>query len=118
MIPPDVVYTWGHETYLPSFEESLPRIYATRRQHLKEIDMDAAPLESLDWLHEMWGVPDERAAERHLLSFASCSCLPRSARLRALNCEDTTERFRLAEEVLSARRGVLRARLAVADAVG
>ena len=103
---------------------------------------------------------------RQLLSFASCGCLPRSARLQAplrmctcrayavhvkciyaahtpcqprvpramhgtahpmhmpcvrlqaLRCRDTAERFRLAERQLRARHQVLRARSAVAVAVG
>ena len=86
VIPPDVVYSWGHETYLPSFEQPLRGIFSQRRRSLCaidmdepdlnpdpnssertltltlaltlsrcEIDMDAAPLDSLAWLHDTWG---------------------------------------------------------------
>ena len=118
VIPPDVVYDWGHETYLPSFEQPLRALFGQRRRSLCEVDMDAAPLDSLAWLHGTWGVTGERAAEGQLLSFASCGCLPRSTRLQALRCRDTAERFRLTERQLRARHQVLRARSAVAVAVG
>ena len=44
VIPPDVVYSWGHETYLPSFEQPLRGIFSQRRRSLCAIDMDEPDL--------------------------------------------------------------------------
>ena len=81
-----------------------------------DMDMDAAPLSTTSpagTRYEQWGVEDEKWAKCQLLSFASCSCLPRRTRLEALLCRDTGSRFRLAEQALRARFNVLRARSAV-----
>ena len=118
VIPPNVVYTWGHESYVEQFEQPLQEIFQQRCRNLQEVDMDAAPLDDLACWYEQWGVEDEKWAKRQLLSFASCSCLPRRTRLEALLCRDTGSRFRLAEQALRARFNVLRARSAVAGAVG
>ena len=44
VIPPDVVYSWGHETYLPSFEQPLHGIFSQRRRSLCEMEMDEPDL--------------------------------------------------------------------------
>ena len=39
--PPNVVYTWGHESYVEQFEQPLQEIFQQRCRNLQEVDMDA-----------------------------------------------------------------------------
>ena len=41
VIPPNVVYTWGHESYVEQFEQPLQEIFQQRCRNLQEVDMDA-----------------------------------------------------------------------------
>ena len=43
VIPPDVVYSWGHETYLPSFEQPLRGIFSQRRHESDSKDYYDGP---------------------------------------------------------------------------
>ena len=120
-------FEWGHDSYLPAFEESLAESVQRREAILCHRGMDAAPAPTLASLHTLWGLSrhardaigddiDARAAQQ-LLSFACCAELSRAERVRAAVCRDTQKRFLLAESGLLKRRNKLRASLAVEEAV-
>ena len=119
-------YEWGHDCYLPAFEESLADSFQRRKAILRHRGMDCAPAPTLASLHTLWGLSrhacdainddvDARAAQQ-LLSFACCAELSRAERTRAAVCRDTHKRFLLAEAGLLKRRNKLRASLAIEEA--
>ena len=118
-VPADVRYRWGHESFLPVFEQPLARSFARRYEALIHRDMDSAPAGTLEALHELWGVEnaDDGQAKWQLQSFTACADLSRRLRARAVVCRDTHKRLLLARAALRVRRDKLRANVALEEAL-
>lgn len=116
----DSRYKWGHQSYLPQFEDSLKANVKSCRDTLLERGMDCAPASSLHSLHTLWGLSDddddERASEQ-LLTFTACADLKRTLRARAVRTRSSHARLRLAHAALRHKREALRASLALEQAM-
>eukprot|EP00966_Prymnesium_polylepis_P003408 78340-Prymnesium_polylepis.1 len=106
---------WGHQSWVPQFEDTLHASVHSRRQVLLQRGMDEAPAAHLEDLHALWGVGDEDQANELVLAFAACSSLPRACRLGTMRCGDPADAERLfaVKRGLGARKQALRARVAI-----
>ena len=88
-----------------------------RREELCAVDLDRPALDSLERLHELWGVKDEEAAEELLFSFAAAAPLSALGRAKALGITNTAERLTHADAALRRAVKVAAAKLAVRTAL-
>ena len=81
-------------------------------------DLDAAPSETLDDLHELWNVGSEAAAEAQLLSFAACGYFGPETRTQAARTQSTLGRLELAHDGLLQAEKRMSAQLSLKRLVG
>ena len=84
---------------------------------LLERGLDEAPAETLEQLHDLWGVESDAQLETQLASFVPFTLATSRERMRALMAESTHERLLFAKEHLGRQISRLRAENALYKAV-